>query len=251
MRLKHLSPSRRSVRAMQRGLGMVELMVGITVGLIVTAGAAVVATRQINEHRRLMLEVQMQQDLRVAADLLQQDLRRAGYRGLPSNGVWEPERNAGTVPAKNAASSPYTALSQSDGGVDLLYRYARNASGTTTMNTTNVLANNEQFGIRWDRNNKVLYIQLGVVNGQPNWQPITDPDAVLIVDFVPTIVTQQIPLDDLCDPTCTSAGTCPTQTVRRVDFTIKAASKTDPNVRRTLTVSEKVRADDISGACPA
>lgn len=239
-------------KGVQRGLGLVELMVGITVGLIVTAGAAMVATRQINEHRRLMLEVQMQQDLRVAADLLQQDLRRAGYRGLPANGVWEPEHNAGAVPAKNAASSPYTEVSKSQSGDELYYRYARAPSGTTNVNTTNTLAGNEQFGIRWSRTNKVLYIQLGTLSsGQANWQPITDPDAVLIEDFVPNIVTQQIPLDDLCDPSCRAAGTCPTQTVRRVEFTIKAVAKSDSNVKRTLTVSEKVRADDISGVCPA
>lgn len=253
MRLKLPYRSLKSLRTAQRGVGMVELMVGITVGLIVTAGAAIVATRQITEHRRLMLEVQMQQDLRVAADLLQQDLRRAGYRGLPSNSVWEPERNAGTVPAKNAVASPYTEVSQTPGtNTDLYYRYARAPAGSTAINKSNALASNEQFGIRWNRAAKVLYIQLGLTNaGEPNWQPITDPDAVLIEDFAANIETQQISLGDLCDPGCTAAGTCPTQTLRRVDFTITAVSKPDSSVRRTLTVSEKVRADDISGACPA
>ncbi|WP_457442356.1 prepilin-type N-terminal cleavage/methylation domain-containing protein [Roseateles sp. P5_E4] len=229
----------------QRGIGLVELMVGITVGLIVTAGAAMVATRQINEHRRLMLEVQMQQDLRIAADLLQQDLRRAGYRGLPANSVWEPEHDAGAIPAKEASSSPYAAASASAGGEQLLYQYARTASGV--LNTKNVLTSNEQFGVRWKKSNKSLEIQLG----QDNWQPITDPDAVQIENFVANVVTQQVSLAELCDPTsaCVAAGTCPTQGVRRVDFTIKAVSKSDPTVKRTLQVSEKLRSDEISGAC--
>jgi len=237
-----------SFRQAQRGLGLVELMVGITVGLIVTAGATMVATRQINEHRRLMLEVQMQQDLRIAADLLQQDMRRAGYRGLPASGVWEPERNAGAVPAKEAASSPYTELTQSAGGHDLYYRYAKNTNGT--LNTTNVVANNEHFGVALD--GETLSIQLGLkANGTPNWQPITDPNVVRITSFVPEIKTQQIPLDDLCDSSaCAAAGGCPTQTIRRVVFTIRAVAKADSSVARTLTVSEKIRADDISGICP-
>lgn len=250
-----LTPSRVSLNAMrfpQRGLGMVELMVGITVGLIVTVGAVVVATSQISEHRRLMLEVQMQQDLRVAADLLQQDIRRAGYRGLPSNSVWEPERNAGTVAAKDAVASPYAVVSQTpQSNSDIFYRYAVRGAGGV-FNKTNVLGNNEQFGIRLDRTAKVLYLQLGLTgSGDPNWQPITDPAAVLIEDFNATIVPQQISLGDLCDPGCETAGTCPTQTIRRVDFTITASAKSDPSVRRTLKVSEKLRADDISGACPA
>lgn len=238
-----LRARRTPLRLAERGMGLVELMVGITVGLIVAAGAALVATRQITEHRRLMLEVQMQQDLRVAADLLQQDLRRAGYRGLPANGVWEPQR--GAVPAKPAASSPYTLVTQTPGGNDLFYRYARVTPGTLDVNTSNVLADNEQFGIRLK--DKTLFLQLGLVNGQPNWQPITDPDAVLIESFVPIVNTQQVSLADVCN--CPPGGPCPTLTVRRVDFTIQAVAKSDSNVKRTLQVSEKIRADDISGVC--
>jgi prepilin-type N-terminal cleavage/methylation domain-containing protein len=74
----------------QHGLGLIELMVGITVGLIVAAGASIVAVNQINEHRRLMLEMQIQQDLRTTADLIQQDLRRQGFRGTAELGVWAP-----------------------------------------------------------------------------------------------------------------------------------------------------------------
>ncbi|MGM9480387.1 PilW family protein [Roseateles sp. NT4] len=235
----------------QRGVSLVELMVGVTVGLIVTAGAALVATQQINEHRRLMLEVQLQQDLRVTAELLQRDLRRAGYRGVPASGVWEPERGAGAIPAKEAASSPYTAASANPAGDEFYYRYARTVPGTTAINASNVVASNEQFGIRWNSSTKALYLQLGMSNGQPNWQPITDPDLVLVQHFSANVATLNVPLDDLCDPSCTAAGTCPTQAVRLVNFTITAVARSDSRVRRTLNVSEKIRADAISGACPS
>lgn len=252
-----LKLSRMLPRGSQRGVGLVELMVGITVGLIVTAGAAIVATRQINEHRRLMLEVQMQQDLRIAADLLQQDMRRAGYRGLPANGVWEPERNAGATPAKEAASSPYASLSNT--ADTLLYQYAKqipvdpnNPGGAKTLNTTNVVASNEQFGVQWNKTDGTLELKLGLrSNGSANWQPITDPNVITIENFAVSIVTQQISLADLCDPACVSAGNCPTQAIRNVTFTIRATAKSDPSVARTLTVNEKIRADDVSGACPA
>ncbi len=232
-----LSPFHTRPRLAQRGVGLIELMVGITVGLIVTAGAAMVATKQINEHRRLMLEVQMQQDLRIAADVLQQDLRRAGFRGQPTDSVWEPERDGGATPAKEAASSPFAAASSTAAGDQLVYRYAK------PTNVTNVLANNEQYGVRWNKSNNSLEIQLG----KDNWQPITDPDTLVIQNFSANIVTQAIPLDDLCG--AAGAATCPKQCVRRVDFTIKAVSKTDPNVQRTLTFSEKIRADEIAAVC--
>lgn len=246
MRLTRL-PRHTPARAAQRGIGLVELMVGITVGLIVTAGAALVATRQINEHRRLMLEVQIQQDLRVAADLIQQDLRRAGFRGLAANGVWEPEHTTTVaVPAKTATVNPYADLSVSNAGDAIYYRYAK-VTNTGQPNSTDVVASNEQFGVRLL--NKTLYLQQGLTRGQPNWQPITDPDAVEITAFTPSMTTQQISLGDLCP--CPAGGcVMPTTSLRLVKISITGVAKSDPNVRRTLEVTERIRADDVSGACP-
>lgn len=245
MRLS-ITSGHRPPRRAQRGIGLIELMVGITVGLIVTAGAALVATKQINEHRRLMLEVQMQQDLRVAADLIQQDLRRAGFRGFPANGVWEPAHmKAAMVPAKDPLPNPYAALTVNTPGDTIEYRYARDAGGGP--NATNIVADDEQFAVRLV--NKTLFLQKGIVNGQRNWQPITDPDVVEITGFKPSIVTQQIPLDDLC---ICPAGVCAAvgMTLRRVNITIEAVSKSDAAVKRTLQISEKIRADDVSPSCP-
>ena len=46
-------------RARQRGLSLVELMVGITVGMIIVAGVSLMMVNQIDEHRRLSLETQI------------------------------------------------------------------------------------------------------------------------------------------------------------------------------------------------
>ena len=66
-------------RQRQTGLSLVELMVGVAVGLFVVAGATLVVSNQLGDNRRLMLETQIQQDLRAAADLIARDLRRSGY----------------------------------------------------------------------------------------------------------------------------------------------------------------------------
>jgi len=42
-----------------------------------------VLTTQLGDNRRLLLEAQMQQDMRTAADLISRDLRRAGYWTRP------------------------------------------------------------------------------------------------------------------------------------------------------------------------
>ncbi|PZP30372.1 MAG: hypothetical protein DI603_14690 [Roseateles depolymerans] len=248
----------RSRRIAQQGLSLVELMVGITIGLIITAGASMVAVNQINEHRRLTLETQVQQDLRTAADLIQQDLRRAGFRGVPSDGVWSPASGGATpISEQQAAPNPYAEITQTtseDGNLVVRqYSYAKtNAQGLYT--STPSPGNNERFGVRWDRSAGVLYIQIGMnANGSENWQPITDPDLLRITDFQLTPITQSVALSDFCDPcptgaTCTASST--TLTVRQVNFVIRAQARHDPNVIRTLSGVERVRADAQAGACP-
>lgn len=243
----------------QAGLGLVELMVGITVGLIVAAGASMIAVNQISEHRRLMLETQVQQDLRTAADLLQQDLRRAGFRGYADHAVWAPAAAVGSLNETGPmlpASSPYAdfAASSTDSSVVAHYRYARQDAGTLRFNTSSTPWSNEYFGVRWEKSTHVLSIQLGVdATGQPNWQPITDPDSVSIEDFTFTPTEQTISLGDFCDRACGpgTAFTCPTQKVREVRFKIVGRAKHDPNVVRTLEGAERIRADDVDGACPS
>lgn len=241
----------------QLGLGLVELMVGITVGLIVAAGASMVAVNQINEHRRLMLETQVQQDLRTAADLLQQDLRRAGFRGQAALGVWAPATAVGSQneqAPKTALPNSYADFSiatSSETGTEVTYLYALKA------NATGVPASNEHFGFKWDRRTQTLYLQLGLnAAGQANWQPITDPDNLLITDFdislndKPDAVTLGEFCDKPCSPLTAGAPACPSLKVREVSFRIVGQAKHDANVVRTLKGSERIRANDITGACP-
>jgi prepilin-type N-terminal cleavage/methylation domain-containing protein len=236
-------------RNRQRGLSLVELMVGITVGLIVAAATSMVAVNQINEHRRLMLEVQIQQDLRTAADLLQQDMRRAGYRGLAQYSVWQPASGVGTtleIPAQPASASPYSAVQKTD---DLVARTLTYSYASTPDNADDVPFNNEYFGIRWDKATQVLSLKLGLRNGQDNWQPITDPESVKIIGFDINVASQSVDIKDFCDKACTGSN-CPTQAVRSVSFTIRGQAKHDSNVIRTLEGVERIRADAITGVCP-
>ncbi len=243
-------------RFTQRGLSLVELMVGITIGLIVSAAASVLAVNQINEHRRLMLETQIQQDLRTAADLLQQELRRAGFRGNAELGVWAPPTGDGSLnqqAAQVASASQFAEMTRTDNnaGRSLTYRYARGA-----YSATGSVRDNENFGFRWDRASKTLYLMIGLASGQPNWQPITDPDAVKITDF--TIDLDELQATDVgdfcdrpCDPPTAGAAACPRHVVRQVRFRIDAEAAHDSRVKRTLTGVERLRADKIVGACPA
>lgn len=68
--------------ARQRGLSLVELLVGISVGLFVLAGATLLLSTQLGDNRRLLLETQLQQDLRATMDIITRELRRAGVNKI-------------------------------------------------------------------------------------------------------------------------------------------------------------------------
>lgn len=239
-------------RPSQRGLSLVELMVGITIGLIVTAAASLVAVNQISEHRRLMLETQIQQDLRTAADLIQQDIRRAGFRGMTGLGVWAPASGAGTsqqVAEMPPLANTYSAIQVSDDKRTLQYSY----SFASTGKNAGAPLSNEYFGVQFRPDTETLYLQVGKVDGRPNWQPITDPDTLKIIDFQINPVTQTVPLADYCDQVCTGAGCAapPQQEVRRVEIMLRGRAAHDDKVVRTLNVTERLRADNITGSCPS
>jgi len=78
----------RLLRGHSIGLSIVELLVGIAIGLFILAGATLVTSTQLSNNRLLLLETQIQQDLRSTADLITRELRRSGYWGGAPTTAW-------------------------------------------------------------------------------------------------------------------------------------------------------------------
>lgn len=75
------------MRRAQRGLTLVELMVGLAIGLLLTAIALVAMSQHLRENHRLLVETRLTQDLHVVMDLVSRDLRRAGPLVVQNDGV--------------------------------------------------------------------------------------------------------------------------------------------------------------------
>jgi type IV pilus assembly protein PilW len=120
----------RTAPARSRGMSLVELMVGIAVGLLVVAAATTLAATQLIENRRLLLDTQVQQDLRATADIITRELRRAGFTDPVMNTVWMPD-SASTQPIRNpfrlCPSQPGPAI---DTREVVAYSYFRGATST-------------------------------------------------------------------------------------------------------------------------
>jgi type IV pilus assembly protein PilW len=226
-----------SQRRISRGLSLVELMVGIAVGLMVVAGASFVAVNQLGDNRRLLLETQVQQDLRAAADMVARDLRRAGYWGAAETGVWK-----GDDP--NVALNQYSTMSPSAAGAsveEVTYSFSRDAVEDGAVDD-----DRERFGFKLD-GGAVKMLVGGV------WQALTDTNVLAVTKFDVRVERQTV--QQACFKECAGAGggtACwPTQDVRRFTIKIEGHAVSDANVLRSVRDSVRVRNDPVSGACPA
>jgi type IV pilus assembly protein PilW len=233
-RLHRRLPARRGPRS-QRGLSLVELMVGVAVGLMVVAGASFVAVNQLADNRRLLLETQVQQDLRAAADMVARDLRRAGYWGASEAGVWQ-----GDDP--NVAANPYVELSPTDAGeavTQVDFRYSRDLVEDNAFD-----ADREQFGFKLESG--TIRMLIGGV-----WQSMTDRNVLEVTRF--DIGVERQTVRQACFNECPGGGTTcwPTQDVRRLTISIAGRAANDAAVERSVRDSVRLRNDTHAGACPA
>lgn len=218
----------------QRGLSMVELMVGVAIGLFVVAGATLVVSNQLGDNRRLMLETQIQQDLRAAADLIARDLRRSGYWGNAESGVW----HEGAVAV---SANPYTDLDSVVSGTpasEVQFSYSRDVVEDNAVDV-----DTERAGFRL--NNGTIQMYTGGA-----WQALTDRTTLRITGFQLLLNSRDIVL--ACASECAGGGTAclPRQKVRDVTVVIEGTAVHDAAVRRGAQSNARLRNDVIQGACP-
>jgi type IV pilus assembly protein PilW len=223
--------------ARQRGLSVIELLVGVAVGLFLVTGAISLFFTNMSTSRRTLADARVEQDLRVIGDLITRDLRRAGYWGNSINGTIAVGTGSATTPNPYSAAS--ATASTSSGQVT--YEFSRDATENDTLDA------NESFGFRFNSTNGTMEMQ----TSSGTWQPLNDPNFVRITSFSLTDNSPStISLGYRCPTTC-SAGTpnCPTVAVRRYDMVINAQSALDSTVVRSLETRVRLRNDQMTGQC--
>jgi prepilin peptidase dependent protein B len=231
-RLKLHSRASRS-RHGSRGMSLVELMVGVAIGLLVVAAASFVAVNQLGDNRRLLLETQVQQDLRATADLITRDLRRAGYWGAAQTGVWYEG-------GPDAAGNPYASVQPDANGPaqqEVDYVYSRGVED-------GAIDDKERFGFKLE--NEAIKM---LINGA--WQELTDSNVLKVTRFDVTLRKESVVQS--CFKECPAGGTAcwPKQDVRSFTVEIEGTAAFDPDVRRSVRNTVRVRNDATSGDCPA
>lgn len=218
----------------QRGLSMVELMVGVAVGLFVVAGAALMVSTQLAENRRMLLETQLLQDLRAATDIITRDLRRASYDPTRVvEGVWT-EHDDPTLKESTFGSVTTTGAAGAE-AVSFSYRRRPGDEGP--------------FGFKQE--GAVIKSMIG-----NQWHDLTDSRVMNVTQFDITLATAAS-IRQVCPELCPdgTSDCWPELQVRTANVTITGQSKIDPAVTRTLRTSVRLRNDfnrfNGAAACPA
>lgn len=223
-----LQPTRSFLRRRQSGLSLVELMVGIAVGLLVVAGATLVVTSQLGDNRRLLLESQLQQDLRATSDIITRELRRAGAHDNPARLMWFP----GAPPSKNEYSDVDV-----ENGSEVVFNYRR-------------LDQEGEWGFA---------LQDGVIQTLIGgaWQALTDSNTMNVAQFSIAsaddgTLTETIPCPRACSATDLTDTSCwPTVNVRSYLITIRVNSPSDDRIERVVRSQVRLRNNEINFNDPA
>ena len=228
-----------------RGLSLVEMMVGIAIGLFIAAGASLLVATQLSDNRRTLVELQLQQDLRVTSDIIGRELRRSGFSTKAYQSIAQPGSSYALING-NAARLSYSTGDSSQ----ITFYYTRDDSTVGP------------FGFRLSDSGA---IQSRLATG--GWQDLTDSSVMTVTRFSLSPRTGpelKLNCPKYCDltaagvPVGASADYCwPTVSVLEFDISITGQAAADPLVVRTVNSTSRVRNDyvkynngDLSHPCP-
>lgn len=213
----------RSMWRAQRGMSLVELMVGITVGLFIVAAAATLMANQLSDNRKLLIEMQIQQDLRASMDIITRQLRRAG-----AVTVVDAQAGLGTATGAGGSRSEFATVTPATG-----------ASSEVGFDFYRGPSDPKSYGFKLEANAIKTLVGAG-------WQELTDINVMRVTAFTVTpVVVNSVVLP--CPKLCAdgTAACWPKLLVRDYTVDITAVARNDATVRRTMSSTVRLRNDFV------
>lgn len=235
-----------------QGFSLVELMVALVAGLVVSLAAVAFFMSSMKSNTTYVASTRLTQELRNNMDYVNRELRRAGYD--------EDALAYISLPINSTARSPFSSVKVVNSGASdscILYAYDR-AGGTPGLVD---FANGERHGLRRFVR-AVNGVQVGVLEvadssadattlacdgAAPNysnypptcdtssgWCALSDPRQLNVTSFMITNVTPQF-----TDPSGSGFGTL----VRDLGITISGSLVKDTSVVQTINSSVRVRSE--------
>lgn len=204
----------------QRGFSLVELMIGMTLGLLVVGSVLALFVSTLGSNRSMVGVHELQTQLYATVGLMARDLRRAGFNGKASPLAVDPNPfglgSTAAYAGEQAASC-------------LLFSYDLNDNGK--LDTSNP---DERMGYRLRHG--VVQSRTGGGNCQADgWEAVTSASVVEVTELKFEFdVHQPEPANDMC--------------IRRVHITLAGRLRDHPDVTRTVQRRVRVR-NDLHGSC--
>lgn len=254
-----IRPDGRAAPRRQSGLTLIELLIGMTVGVLVLGGASAVYLLTVRGAAETLHGTRLNQELRAVMEIMQLDIRRAGYWAFPE--------------AADPAQNPFQAQL---GGIQndlrtgqvtgettdscLTYSYDLNANTTigvcegcapagAPFNATPYDQSNvEMFGFRLKTG--AVQMRTRLASGSEvafdcnsgRWEAITSEDVrIRALQFVITPITTNLNPAKTPTQSCVTGDLC--QQMRIVDMRLSGQLTGDAAVSQTLSARVAVRND--------
>jgi len=212
-----------SARRLARGVGLVELLVGLAVGLVIVSGALTLFAKISFSGLENTRRVQLNEQLRSTLNLMHKDLQRAGYVDAADG--------AATVADVDTVQMALFGLITIGGANDCItYSY--------DFNGNNIQDPEEMFGFRLLAGVVQRATKSARCDGTGNWGDITDATvAIQTLTFsAADSISYEVSRDNDGDGACETGETCLER--RKIDVDISGyVAQEDPLDASTLVVS--------------
>ncbi|SDW47225.1 hypothetical protein [Thiocapsa roseopersicina] len=225
----------------QAGVTLTDLLVGTTVGALVLIGISTTYVLGARSTSQNVEQARLNQELRAVLEIMQQDIRRAGF--------WDMSVVADPDPAKNPFESTIDGIDRrlrtgqvggESTGSCILYSYDLEHGNPTAMTMFGFRLRDQSVQMRTGPSS-VGDKTFECTIGSGSWERITSED-VRITDLRFTIVTAQTNLaPGKEDVACATDELC--RESRRVAILMAGRIRNDPAVRQSLQATVAVRND--------
>lgn len=204
----------------QKGLTLIEMLIALVLSLLVTGMVISMFTSSIGGHAQAIRTMRLNQDLRIAMDMMVKDIRRAGY--------WAGADVASNPHATAISGGKPIGIFDYDGGTDncILVSYDFDDDGATGVE--------EFFGYRLNSSGALqavnqTTVSSGAVCTTPTaWSSLLDDNTV----DIDTLRFTRYPL---------TAASFAASVMKTVTITLEGTSKLDPNIKTVLSEEVRVR----------
>ncbi|WP_432696816.1 PilW family protein [Marinobacterium sp. YM272] len=212
----------------QSGFSLIELMIALLLGLIVTGIAISMYVSTLGITRQTVTTMRLNQELRTTMDMMVRDIRRSGYWAAASlAGSPYEDAVAGGLPVNLFDDFTATAPTTASAATCVVLAYDYDGLGASDINKLiGYRLKDDAVEVLW----KTSVITSGAdCTGVSNWQNLTDENSTVITG----LVFEPLP----------SAASFASAAARSIKITLTGQSATDARLVKQLVEEVRVRND--------